>query len=71
MNEKQEAELSQYHEMVLKYAKRIINEKDYTGLTQILKNYDRAVKNKYQILDNPDYPFWELFFEKKNKDKHN
>lgn len=60
MNERHEVKFPQYHEMVLKYAKRIIDEKDYTGLTQILKNYDRAVKNQHKILDNPDYPFWEM-----------
>lgn len=42
-----QAESDEYFREILKSAKRIIDEKDYSGLVRIYENYDKLVKEQY------------------------
>lgn len=54
--------MNEYHEKILALSKKIIDDKDYTSLVLLLKCLDRAVKERHNITNMPDTPYWEMGF---------
>lgn len=47
-----------YNSDIIAIAKSIIDNKNYSNLSEILKNYDNLVKEKYGYATDLELPYW-------------
>ncbi len=56
---KKEAENDKYTKEILKMTEDIIENKEYSTLSQIMRNYDALVKGKYGYdIEGEELPYW-------------
>lgn len=61
------AKTTPYEKDILDLAETIIKEQDYPCLLKILENYDKLVKDKNNLKNMHEHPYWCYFASSKNE----